>query len=106
MELGLGGIEMHRLGHLFFRVAARAGVNHGQAGGDAVGREKEIAVIGFEAGIKVQRKGGVAATTELVLAASVETGIERSAVIIAVKVKPKRRRYFMIFDCAVFSLIS
>ncbi len=53
-------VEMKRLGHLCRRVSARASIGHGQAGGDAVRGEEQIAVGGFKPGVEVQCEGCVA----------------------------------------------
>ena len=47
-------------GHLRFRVAARSGISHGQAGGNAVRGKEEIARRAAETGVEIKGEGGVA----------------------------------------------
>ena len=58
------------LGHLLLRIAACAGVEHGQAGGDAVRREEQVARVGRQLPIEVQGEGRVAGNEGLDLGGS------------------------------------
>ena len=58
------------LRHLLLRITACACVQHGQAGGDAVRREEQIARVGRQLAIEVQGERGVASHDGLDLSGS------------------------------------
>ena len=60
MKLFLVFAEAQDLAHLRLRVAACAGVSHGQAGGNAVRRKEEVAGRAAEMGVEIKCKRGVA----------------------------------------------
>jgi len=51
---------VQRGGHLGGSGAARFGISHGERGGDALGREKEIAVPAPQLSVEMERKGVIA----------------------------------------------
>ncbi len=53
-------LEMEDAGHLLRGLAAGAGVGHGEAGGNAVGRKKQISLGSGQAGVKLEREGIIA----------------------------------------------
>ena len=58
------------LGHLLLRIATCTCVQHGQAGGDAVRREEQIARVGRQLAIEVKGERGVAVNDGLDLSGS------------------------------------
>src|SRR5262245_3721333 len=65
--------EMQRFGHLFGRLAARAGIGHRQRSRDALRREEEVAALSTQPGVQVERELGIALDNGIQVALGVAT---------------------------------
>ena len=53
-------IEAQNLSHLHFRIAARSGICHGEAGGNTEGREKDVPRRLAQVAVEIEGKSGIA----------------------------------------------